>query len=183
MNTTAHTPPEGAQRLSLAKLRAWEALEYGMFLHFGLSTFDEDELSRGDKPSTLYAPDQLDVDQWVQVARDAGMRYAVLTAKHVSGHCLWPSRHTNYHVGTSGNTTDVVEAFVTACQKHGILPGLYYCSWDNHHLFGSVTPSMTSFELGFTTAEYRAFQLAQIEELLAQYGPIAEVWVDIPIFI
>ncbi len=181
MTHAEHTPPEGAQRLGLDRLHAWEALGYGMFIHFGMSTFDGDELSQGDKPSTLYAPDGLDVDQWIQVARDAGMRYAVLTAKHVSGHCLWPSRHTDYHVGTSGNRTDVVEAFVAACQRHGLMAGLYYCSWDNHHTLGSLTPSFAGTQSPFTTAAYREFQMAQVEELLTQYGPIGEVWIDIPV--
>ena len=62
-----------------------------MFIHFGMSTYDGDELSRGDKPASLYAPDKLDIDQWVSVARDAGMKYMILTAKHVAGHCLWPT--------------------------------------------------------------------------------------------
>lgn len=176
----SHNPPQGAQRLTLEKLHAWETLGYGMFIHFGMSTFVGQELPSGEEPSALYAPDRLDVDQWVQVARDAGMRYAVLTTKHVSGHCLWPSRHTDYHVGTSGNTTDVVEAFVTACAAHGVLPGFYYCSWDNHHRLGSVTWSEAPLERAYTTAAYREFQQAQIEELLTQYGPVAEVWVDIP---
>ncbi len=170
----------GAQRLPLASLEAWQALGYGMFIHFGMSTFDSDEYSRGDKPATHYAPDRLDVDQWVSVARDAGMRYAVLTTKHVSGHCLWPSRFTDYHVGNSGNTTDVVEAFVNACERRGVMPGFYYCSWDNHHLFGSLTPTLTRWEQAFTTQEYREFQWAQIEELLTNYGRIGEVWIDIP---
>jgi len=115
-------PETGHQRLSLEKLRAWENLGYGMFIHFGMSTFDGDELSKGDKPSTFYAPDKLDVDQWVSIARDAGMKYAVLTAKHVAGHCLWPTKHTDYQIGTSGNKTDVVGAFVEACRKRGVLP-------------------------------------------------------------
>jgi alpha-L-fucosidase len=174
------TQSKGAQRLPLETLRAWEALQFGMFIHFGMSTYDGDEHSLGDKPSGQYAPDRLDVDQWVSVARDAGMKYAVLTAKHVSGHCLWPSRHTDYHVGTSGNTTDVVEAFVTACEKRGILPGLYYCSWDNHHRFESMTPSVTKWFDAYTTRAYQDFQSAQIEELLTHYGDIAEVWIDIP---
>jgi alpha-L-fucosidase len=170
----------GDQRLSLAQLQAWEELRYGMFIHFGMSTFDGEELSPGTAPSTLYNPDRLDVDQWACVARDAGMKYAVLTAKHVSGHCLWPSEHTDYHVGTSGNATDVVEAFVAACDRRGIVPGLYYCSWDNHHLFGSRTPSMTPWGTAFTTRAYQDFQTAQIEELLTRYGAIGEVWIDIP---
>lgn len=202
MKNTANTEVSapGAQRLSLEKLEKWEALKFGMFIHYGMSTYDLDEYSRGNKPSTAYAPDQLDVDQWVCVARDAGMKYAVLTAKHTAGHCLWPSKQTDYHVGTSGNKTDVVEAFVNACAKRGVLPGLYYCSWDNHHKFGSQTPSdvldlynipsaepairpwlnAPSFALSKVTRAYLEFQTAQVEELLAQYGKIAEVWIDIP---
>src|SRR3954469_12354325 len=137
-----HDPPQGAQRLSLDALRAWESLGYGMFIHFGMSTFDADEVSKGDKPADFYAPDKLNVDQWCQVARDAGMKYAVLTAKHVAGHCLWPSKQTDYHVGTSSNKTDVVQKFVEACDKRGVMAGFYYCSWDNHHKLGSITPSM-----------------------------------------
>src|SRR4051794_27434984 len=104
--TEQRQPPTGAQRLSLDALHRWESLGFGMFIHFGMSTFDGDEFSRGDKPSRAYAPDRLDVEQWIQVARDSGISYAVLTAKHVAGHCLWPTRHNDYHVGTSGNTTD-----------------------------------------------------------------------------
>jgi len=151
-----------------------------MFIHFGMSTYDGDEISEGDRPSSLYAPDQLDVDQWVSVARDAGMKYAILTAKHVAGHCLWPSALTDYDVQTSGNKTDVVDAFVKACEKRGLMAGLYYCSWDNHHRMGSITPSEVDLMKATTTQEYRDFQMAQIKELLEHYGPIGEVWVDIP---
>lgn len=179
MTTQANTK-KGDQRLPLAALQAWEAMRFGMFIHFGMSTFVGKELPRGDDPVSLYAPDRLDVDQWISVARDSGMKYAVLTTKHVAGHCLWPSRHTDYHVGNSGNRTDVVEAFVHACAKRGILPGFYYCSWDNHHTFGSLTPSMTQWDQAFTTPAYLDFQSAQIEELLTQYGRIGEVWIDIP---
>ena len=174
------TDQQGNQRLTLEKLKAWEALGYGMFIHFGMSTFDGEELSKGDKPSEFYAPSELNVGQWISVARDAGMRYAVLTTKHVSGHCLWPSKHTDYSVATSGNKTDVVEAFVNACNEKGLMPGFYYCSWDNHHLFGSLTPNMTAWGQAYVTEEFLAFHYAQIEELLTQYGPIGEVWVDIP---
>ena len=173
-------PSKGMQRLSIERLKKWESLEYGMFIHFGMSTFSGEELGTGKDPNSLYNPTMLDVDQWVQVARDAGMKYIVLTAKHVSGHCLWPSKFTDYHVGNSGNKTDVVEAFVKACDKHGIIPGFYYCSWDNHHLFGSATPTNVPWEDKFTTSEYCEFQRNQVEELLTQYGKIGEIWIDIP---
>lgn len=175
----------GQQRHPLDRLAAWEGLGYGMFIHFGMATFDGDEFSRGDRPSTLYAPDRLDVDQWVSVARDAGMRYAVLTTKHVAGHCLWPASHTDYHVGTSGCTVDVVGRFVAACARTGILPGFYYCSWDNHNRFGSVTPTLSDDGPGdwnwqYTTRAYEDFQQSQLEELVQRYGAPMEWWIDIP---
>jgi alpha-L-fucosidase len=171
----------GDQRLSLEKLKAWENLGYGMFIHYGMSTFVANELPTGKDPATAYAPDKLDVDQWISVARDAGMKYAVLTTKHVAGHCLWPSKHTDYTVANSAEKTDVVEKFVRACEAKGVLPGFYYCSWDNHNRFGSRTPSDPSPEFGpYTTSVYQQFQTDQLTELLTQYGPIAEVWVDIP---
>ncbi len=171
---------KGYQRLSLEQLKEWEGLGYGMFIHFGMSTFDGHELSKGDMPSESYCPDRLDVEQWIRVARDAGMKYAVLTTKHVSGHCLWPSAYTDYHVGTSSNKTDIVAEFMKACEKYGIMPGLYYCSWDNHHTFGSLTPSSTQWDWAYTTEEYLQFQFNQINELLTNYGKIGEVWIDIP---
>jgi alpha-L-fucosidase len=183
VNPPTHAAPSA---LSLEQLQKWEALKYGMFIHYGMSTYTGSELPDGSHPSTLYAPDKLDVDQWVSVARDAGMKYAVLTTKHVAGHCLWPTKLNDYHVGTSGNKTDVVEAFVSACEKRGVLPGFYYCSWDNHNRFGSRTYSdMTADKKPgnlhpFTTRTYQDFQTAQLEELLTGYGKIAEVWIDIP---
>jgi alpha-L-fucosidase len=184
---------KGGQRLSVERLRVWEDLGYGMFIHFGMSTFTGQELPDGRTPAAAYAPDRLDVDQWVSVARDAGMKYAVLTAKHVAGHCLWPSAHTDYTVQNSTDKTDVVEAFIRSCEKREIRAGLYYCSWDNHHRFGSKTPSdggwegMNGFPVDaaaplppYTTSLYHHFQTAQITELLTRYGPICETWIDIP---
>ncbi len=194
---------KGTQRLSLEQLQRWEALGYGMFIHFGMSTFSGKEIGTGQDPPSLYNPDRLDVDQWVSVARDAGMKYIVLTAKHVAGHCLWPSKHTAYSVAKSANTIDVMERFVESCRKRGILPGFYYCSWDNHHRFGSRTPSDPGvtwcagkydyLALQQTAATqpagklpslvsslYQDFQTAQVEELIGRYGPFAEVWIDIP---
>lgn len=172
---------QGRQRLSLEKLRAWEKLRYGMFIHFGMSTFVANELPDGKAPAATYAPDKLDVGQWVSVARDAGMKYAILTTKHVAGHCLWPTKLTDYSVMSSTDKTDVVEKFVSACREKGVLPGFYYCSWDNHNRFGSQTASdPTGWNAQFTTSRYQTFQTAQITELLTQYGPIAETWIDIP---
>lgn len=150
-------------------LKQWEGLKYGMFIHFGMSTFAGDEYGHTPVPSKAYAPTKLDVDQWISVARDAGMKYAVLTAKHCYGHCLWPSEWTDYDVTTSSCTTDVVEAFVQACRKYGVRPGFYYLlGWDTCH------------QTKMSPVEYEAFVMRQVEELLTRYGPITEMWFDIP---
>ncbi len=60
------------------------------------------------------------------------------------------------------------------------MPGFYYCSWDNHNVFGSLTPTMTQWDNAYITEEYMTFQTNQITELLTQYGEIGEVWIDIP---
>lgn len=134
------------------------------------------------------------------------MKYAVLTAKHIAGFCLWPSEYSDYSVANSANTTDVVEAFVDACRKRGILPGLYYSSYDNHHRWGSRTrsdfPSKEAYEalferrprfggtsvareddderMPYLTAHYQTFQTAQVTELLTKYGDVLELWIDHP---
>lgn len=196
--------PRGQQRLTFEQCRKWESLGYGMFIHFGMNTFECDANYGGKAPASTYNPDALDVDQWVSVARDAGMKYVVLTAKHVAGHCLWPSRHTDYTVAQSGNKTDVVAAFVKACEKRGVMPGFYYCSWDSHNRFGgknyadpgyengipsyrqynfrdpSAKPLPPDVQMPFTTSIYQSFQTAQIRELIADYGPFGEVWIDMP---
>jgi alpha-L-fucosidase len=201
----------GAQRLTIEQLQQWERLEYGMFIHFGMSTFVDLDgkvffKPDGRDPASAYAPDRLDVDQWVSVARDAGMKYAVLTAKHIAGFCLWPSRHTDYTVAHGGDTTNVVEELVRACERRGVRPGLYYSSYDNHHRWGSRTRSdfaskqaylqlaARRLEFGgqscaredddermpYTSSHYQSFQTAQLSELLTDFGPLVEVWIDHP---
>ena len=147
----------------------WESLGYGMFITFGMSTFSPSEYGAIPLPSTAFNPTQLDADQWIRTAKDAGMKYAVLTTKHCYGHALWPTKVSDYSVATATVKVDVVKQYVDACRKHGIKPGLYYLlGWDAVN-----QPKMTP-------AQYEAFCRAQITELLTGYGPIVELWLDIP---
>jgi alpha-L-fucosidase len=95
---------------------------------FNTNQFTGDELCRTRDPK-IYNPLRLDVRTWVDAMKMAGMRYAVLTTRHTSGFLLWDSATTDYDVGSSGNTTDVVKAFTEECRRQGIAPGLYYCMW------------------------------------------------------
>lgn len=187
------------QRLSVEQLKEWQNLKYGMFIHFGMSTFLGEELPDGKAPIDAYNPSDLDVAQWVSVAKEAGMKYAVLTAKHVAGHCLWPSDYTEYDVANNKDNTDVVGEFVKECRKQGIQPGIYYCAWDNHHDFFSLMPDKSENYAGalitpteedlekspppYTTSLYQNFMTAQIDELLENYGPLVQFWIDIPIIL
>src|SRR6478735_3997402 len=94
--------------------------KYGMFIHFGINTFYDEEWTDGSKPPSSYKPDTVDADQWISTAKEAGMKYVILVSKHVDGFCLWNSKYTDYDVGSSGNKTDVVEDVAMACKKYGI---------------------------------------------------------------
>ncbi len=162
-------------------LAQWRALRYGMFIHFGISTFTGRDIDPGDRPSATYAPTDLDVDQWIRVARDAGMQYAVLTAKHVPGHCLWDSKvfwqgkEFDYDVATSGDPTDVVEKFVAACKKYGLKPGLYYCLMDGRHGLGHGTWNAAQLP-----GPYYQLVKDHLAELLHRYRGVFYLWLDIP---
>jgi alpha-L-fucosidase len=165
------------------RMKEWREMKYGMFLHFGMSTFTGKELDPGDQPSTTYAPETIDADQWMRVAKDAGMKYAVLTSKHVAGHCLWDSKvqfrgkEFDYDVATSGNKTDVIRSFVDACSKHNIVPGLYYCLLDFRN--NSVKPGR-QWNAFLLPDDF--FQLAkdQLTELATNYPEVRYYWLDIP---
>src|SRR5689334_12936621 len=101
----AHAAPTAAQA-------EWMRLRYGMFVHFGPWTY----CGTGDgrfPAAEVRAPD-LDMAAWAGLAADAGMRYAVLTAKHVDGFCLWPSERTAYSVAATPARRDLVREFTDA---------------------------------------------------------------------
>ncbi|MDQ2798976.1 MAG: alpha-L-fucosidase [Armatimonadota bacterium] len=147
----------------------WQDLERGMFCHFGLNTFHDQEWGDGQDPPESFAPTALDARQWVQVAVDAGFRYLILTAKHHDGFCLWPTRTTDYSVASSpwkNGQGDVVRECADACREAGLPFGLYLSPWDRHE------PCYSD------AAAYDDFYAAQLTELLTGYGPLVEVWFD-----
>lgn len=164
--STAGPSPATEQTQVLAD---WQALRFGMFIHFGMSTFTGYEFGEFSAQAKEYAPTALDVDQWIRVASEGGMRYAVLTTKHCYGHALWDSQYTDYDIEAGPVKVDVVRTFIDACRKYGLKPGFYYLlGWDKVNQWAR------------TPVDYEAFCRGQIEELLTQYGPITEIWLDIP---
>lgn len=140
-----------------------------MFVHFGLNTFAGREWSDGTLSPELFDPAELDARQWVSVARTAGARYLVLTAKHHDGFCLWPTETTDYSVAASpwrGGRGDLVGEVAEACAEAGIGFGLYLSPWDRN---AACYPD---------PAAYDGFYLRQLTELCTRYGPLVELWFD-----
>jgi alpha-L-fucosidase len=151
-----------------AQLR-WQRDELAMFLHFGVNTFTDREWGDGTESPSIFNPAALDARQWARTARAAGFRAMILTAKHHDGFCLWPTRTTRHSVAASpfrGERGDVVREFVDACRAEGVRPGLYLSPWDRNHVAYGDSP------------RYNDVYVAQLTELLTQYGQIAEVWFD-----
>jgi alpha-L-fucosidase len=114
-------------------LRKFQQLQFGVSFHFSMNTFTGNDYETGGVPASTYNPTNLDVRQWIRVARELGAKYAVLTAKHMSGFCLWDAVNYDYDVAASPNKTDVVAAFVAACKEYGLKHGFYYCILDPHN--------------------------------------------------
>ncbi|HLS89865.1 MAG TPA: alpha-L-fucosidase [Limnochordia bacterium] len=147
----------------------WQDLEFGLFVHFGINTFTGREWGDGTEDPALFYPTALDCRQWARVAKEAGMRYAILTAKHHDGFCLWPTETTAHSVKSSpwrDGKGDVVREFVDACREEGILPGLYCSPWDRN------APCYSD------PKAYSEFYARQLEELCSNYGPLVQLWFD-----
>src|SRR5262245_32336932 len=78
-------PSTKPSREQLAQMKR----KYGMFIHFGINTFYDEEWTDGTKPAASYKPTAVDANQWINVAKQAGMKYVILVTKHVDGFCLW----------------------------------------------------------------------------------------------
>src|SRR5947199_3795674 len=95
------------------ELREFEKLQFGVSFHFSMNTFTGNDYETGGVPASTYHPTHLDVRQWIRVAQELGARYAVFTAKHMSGFYLWASEGYDYDVAASGNKTDVMAEFLS----------------------------------------------------------------------
>jgi serine/threonine protein kinase len=111
------------------------SLKYGLYIHFDISTFAGyiGAKDLGKVPAERFAPSALDVRGWARTAKEAGMTFAVLTAKHEAGFCLWPAKDYDYSVASSPVKTDIVADFIAACKDEGIVPGVHYSIPDAHN--------------------------------------------------
>ncbi len=143
--------------------------EFGLFLHLGMYTFWRQEGFDKHNPDSFH-PDKLDCDQWIRTAKEAGMRYAVLTTKHHEGFCLWPSSYGTHSVKYSSwrdGNGDVVREFTDACHKYGVKVGLYYSPFDKATPLYEEDPKA-----------YDEYFIGHMKELLTNYGTVDLLWFD-----
>ncbi|WP_423735200.1 alpha-L-fucosidase [Chitinophaga caseinilytica] len=224
----------GAQGLSAqqtdknARMQWWREARFGMFIHWGVyavpaGTYNGFPMNRGGGEWIMnrskipvaeyqayakqFNPTKYDAEQWVKMAKDAGMKYIVITAKHHDGFALFDSKASEWDIAdATPYKKDLLKPLAEACRKHGIKLGFYYSQaqdWNNPG--GSVArkemregwPNPDSSRIdAYTKAhaghwdpaqETKTFQqyidavaVPQVKELLANYGDVAVLWWDTP---
>jgi alpha-L-fucosidase len=173
------------------KIEEWKDARFGMFIHWGPVSLKGTEIgwSRGreipvEEYDNLYRqfnPVNFDADEWVSVARAAGMKYIVLTTKHHDGFCLWNTRQTDYNIMNSPFKRDVVKELAEACRKQGMAFGTYYSTCDWHHSDFPLTSPGGKVEREKSDLDaYTTYLKRQVGELLLNYGPLFVLWFDVP---
>ncbi len=169
---------------------------FGMFIHWGLYALParhEWIKNRECIPEEKYQryfehfdPDLYDPKEWAKQAREAGMKYAVLTTKHHEGFCLFDSAYTDYKATNTKAGRDLVHEFVDAFRAEGLRVGFYYSLIDWHHPHFTIDmlhprrddPDAFEQNKGRDIRIYAQYMRDQVRELLTNYGKIDVLWFD-----
>ena len=167
---------------------------FGMFIHWGLYAIPavhEQVLARGgwshadyEALAAQFNPTEYDPEEWVLLAKEAGMSYICITTKHHDGFCMWDTKQTDYNIMHTPYGRDVLAMLADACRKHGMKLSLYYSIPDWHHP-NAYNPKSSHQDRAKDPASsdmdaYIAFIKAQVTELLTGYGEIYTFFWDIP---
>lgn len=197
---------EGRQDLSVSdrdRLQWWSKARFGMFIHWGIYSVPagrwKDKKIAGiaewlmhkatvpvleyERLASCFNPVQYDAEEWVNLARQAGAKYIVITSKHHDGFAIFDSSASDYNIVSSTPfARDPIKELAEACKKAGMKLGFYYSQdQDWHHPGGSGNywdyPKRTSADF----ANYLEEKVKpQLRELLTSYGPISIIWFDTP---
>jgi alpha-L-fucosidase len=159
-------------------------MRFGMFICWSLSTYSGYEWTRGVKGAGFFRATGCDTDQWLEVAKDAGMNYILFLTKHHDGFCLWDTDTTEWKVTRAPLGVDVLAKLRESCDKHGLKLALYFSEGDWTWIDGEVPndgliPGSKNYgDPIWRTGEDAEKKKAQLEELCTRYGPIEFFWMD-----
>jgi len=173
------------------KLKWWQDARFGMFIHWGPVSLKGTEIgwSRGKEIpvaeyDTLYKqfnPVQFNADEWVKLAKDAGMKYIVFTSKHHDGFCMWDTKYTDFNIMNSPFKRDVMKELADACRKQGMALGFYHSTCDWHHPDFPVTSPGGSVRRATSNLDrYTEYLKNESVEIIKNYGPLLVMWYDVP---
>ena len=166
--TGTSQPPAPYGPVPTPRQLEWQKMEMNMFAHFGPNTFTGREWGLGTEAEDLFNPTGLDCGQWTSIAKAAGFKGIILTAKHHDGFCLWPNPVSGHTVAQSpwkGGEGDVLKELSEACAEDGIKMGVYISPWDRN-------------DPRYGTPEYNQVFVKTLESALGGYGPVFEQWFD-----
>jgi len=156
---------------SQTNLQAFAELRFGMFNHFNMGTFTNQEWAAPNQNPALFAPTAVDCAQWADAAVQAKMQYGILTTKHHDGFSLWPTAFGSYNVMNSSYKHDIVAQYVTAFRSRGLKVGLYFSIWDRTNGVQGLGGHVSDANQTISPADIKLV-LGQIRELLTNYGTI-----------
>lgn len=166
------------------RLRWFRAARYGMFIHWGLYAqlgrhewvMNRERIPREEyeKLAATWKPRPGAPREWAKLAKEAGMRYMVMTSKHHEGFCLWDSKLTGYNAVKCGPGRDLVAEYVEAARAEGLRVGLYYSLMDWHHPDGARCKKDESARRRFVDYTH-----GLVKELMSNYGKIDILWYDV----
>jgi alpha-L-fucosidase len=180
------------------RMKWWREARFGLFIHWGLYSVlagqwgentgfgewirDEAQIpiEEYDKLVTKFNPVKFNADEWVRMAKDAGMKYIVITSKHHDGFCLFDSKFTDFDIMSTPFKKDIMKELAAACRKQGMKICWYYSIMDWHH--PDYTPRR-GWEKNRTTEgadfdRYVQHLKNQLKELVTNYGDISVLWFD-----
>ena len=187
------TEEEKAQRLSW-----WTDARFGMFIHWGIYALParHEWVKNRERMTTEeyqkyfdnFNPDLYNPREWAKMAKNAGMKYAVITSKHHDGFCLFESEYTDYDATATPYGKDLIKEWVEAFRAEGLGIGFYYSLIDWHHPHFTVDSrhpqradskeEYDKLNQGRDMDVYRTYLKNQVREVLTKYGKIDIIWLD-----
>ncbi len=169
---------------------------FGLFIHWGVYALparhewvkQREEISSEvyDRYLKYFDPDLYDPEEWALAAKDAGMKYFVITTKHHDGFCLWDSKLTDYKAVNTPAGRDLLRPMVEAFRKHGLKVGLYHSIIDWHHPDFVIddlhsmrnSPEREELNKSRDQKKYIEYLHGQVREILSDYGKIDILFFD-----